>query len=41
MMRPDAKIEKVYLYPKPVDFRTPKRSWTSLHFAEHPTTQVI
>ncbi|WP_238540809.1 IS66 family insertion sequence element accessory protein TnpB [Pseudomonas sp. GM33] len=20
-MRPDAKIEKVYLYPKPVDFR--------------------
>lgn len=22
MMRPDAKVEKVYLYPKPVDFRT-------------------
>lgn len=21
MMRPDAKVEKVYLYPKPVDFR--------------------
>lgn len=21
MMRPDAKAEKVYLYPKPVDFR--------------------
>ncbi|WP_267903242.1 IS66 family insertion sequence element accessory protein TnpB [Pseudomonas tructae] len=21
MMRPDAKFEKVYLYPKPVDFR--------------------
>ena len=21
MMRPEAKIEKVYLYPKPVDFR--------------------
>lgn len=20
MMRPDAKVEKVYLYPKPVDF---------------------
>ncbi|NAT59108.1 IS66 family insertion sequence hypothetical protein, partial [Pseudomonas syringae pv. actinidifoliorum] len=20
-MRPDAKVEKVYLYPKPVDFR--------------------
>lgn len=23
MMRPDAKVEKVYLYPKPVDFRNP------------------
>jgi hypothetical protein len=23
MMRPDAKVEKVYLYPKPVDFRKP------------------
>jgi hypothetical protein len=21
MMRPDAKVEKVYLYPRPVDFR--------------------
>lgn len=21
MMRPDAKVEKVYLYPKPMDFR--------------------
>lgn len=21
MMRPDTKVEKVYLYPKPVDFR--------------------
>ena len=21
MMRPDAKVQKVYLYPKPVDFR--------------------
>lgn len=21
MMRPDAKVEKVYVYPKPVDFR--------------------
>jgi len=21
MMRPDAKVEKIYLYPKPVDFR--------------------
>ncbi|MGE6565641.1 IS66 family insertion sequence element accessory protein TnpB [Pseudomonas hunanensis] len=21
MMRPDAKVEKVYLHPKPVDFR--------------------
>ncbi|KQN58991.1 transposase [Pseudomonas sp. Leaf58] len=21
MMRPDAKVEKVYLYPKPVNFR--------------------
>ncbi len=21
MMRPDAKVKKVYLYPKPVDFR--------------------
>ncbi|UVL01692.1 hypothetical protein [Pseudomonas sp. B21-047] len=21
MMRPDSKVEKVYLYPKPVDFR--------------------
>lgn len=21
MMRPDVKVEKVYLYPKPVDFR--------------------
>ncbi|WP_411392380.1 IS66 family insertion sequence element accessory protein TnpB [Pseudomonas sp. MPB23] len=21
MMRPDAKVEKVYLYPKPIDFR--------------------
>lgn len=21
MMRPDAKVEKVYLYPEPVDFR--------------------
>ena len=21
MMRPDANVEKVYLYPKPVDFR--------------------
>lgn len=21
MMRPDAKVERVYLYPKPVDFR--------------------
>ncbi|SFP19687.1 IS66 family insertion sequence element accessory protein TnpB [Pseudomonas borbori] len=21
MMRPDAKVEKVYIYPKPVDFR--------------------
>lgn len=21
MIRPDAKVEKVYLYPKPVDFR--------------------
>jgi hypothetical protein len=21
MMRPDAKVEKVYLYPKPVDYR--------------------
>ncbi len=21
MMRPDAKVEKVYLYPKPLDFR--------------------
>ncbi|MCO7524362.1 IS66 family insertion sequence element accessory protein TnpB [Pseudomonas asiatica] len=21
MMRPDAKVEKAYLYPKPVDFR--------------------
>ena len=21
MMRPDAKVEKVYLYPKPVDFQ--------------------
>ena len=21
MMRPDAKVEKVHLYPKPVDFR--------------------
>jgi hypothetical protein len=21
MMRPDAKVEKMYLYPKPVDFR--------------------
>lgn len=21
MMRPDAKVEKVYLYPQPVDFR--------------------
>ena len=21
MMQPDAKVEKVYLYPKPVDFR--------------------
>ncbi|WP_150788019.1 IS66 family insertion sequence element accessory protein TnpB, partial [Pseudomonas fluorescens] len=21
MVRPDAKVEKVYLYPKPVDFR--------------------
>ncbi len=21
MMRPDAKVEKVYLYPKPADFR--------------------
>ncbi|WP_349681658.1 IS66 family insertion sequence element accessory protein TnpB [Pseudomonas sp. UBA6562] len=21
MMRPDAKVEKLYLYPKPVDFR--------------------
>ncbi|TXR35263.1 transposase, partial [Ectopseudomonas mendocina] len=21
-MRPDAKVQKVYLYPKPVDFRT-------------------
>jgi len=23
MMRPDAKVEKVYLHPKPVDFRKP------------------
>ena len=23
MMRPDAKVQKVYLYPKPVDFRKP------------------
>ncbi len=21
MMRPDAKVEKIYIYPKPVDFR--------------------
>ncbi|MNJ77082.1 hypothetical protein D3C77_744980 [compost metagenome] len=21
MMRPDAKVEKVYLYPKPIDFQ--------------------
>ncbi len=21
MMRPDARVQKVYLYPKPVDFR--------------------
>lgn len=21
MMRPDAKVEKVYFYPKPIDFR--------------------
>jgi len=25
MMRPDAKVEKVYLYPKPVDFRNAER----------------
>ncbi|MGK4341781.1 IS66 family insertion sequence element accessory protein TnpB [Ectopseudomonas oleovorans] len=23
MMRPDARVQKVYLYPKPVDFRKP------------------
>ena len=23
MMRPDAKVEKVYLYPKPVDCKPP------------------
>jgi hypothetical protein len=23
MMRPEVKVEKVYLYPKPVDFRNP------------------
>jgi hypothetical protein len=27
MMRPDAKVEKVYLYPKPVDFRSPSTAW--------------
>lgn len=27
MMRPDAKVEKVYLYPKPVDFRNPSTDW--------------
>ncbi len=21
MMRPDAKVDKIYIYPKPVDFR--------------------
>ena len=35
MMRPDGKVEKVYLYPKPVDFRksidglAPWSSWIS------------
>lgn len=29
MMRTDAKVEKVYLYPKPVDFRNPSTAWLS------------
>lgn len=27
MMLPDAKVEKVYLNPKPVDFRNPSTAW--------------
>jgi hypothetical protein len=27
MMRPDAKVEKVYPYPKPVYFRNPSTAW--------------
>ncbi|MFC0668719.1 hypothetical protein ACFSKY_16735 [Azotobacter chroococcum] len=30
MMRPDAKVEKVYLYPKPVDFRKSIDSFAAL-----------
>lgn len=30
MMRPDSKVEKVYLYPKPVDFRKPIDGLTAL-----------
>lgn len=29
MMRPDAKVEKVYLYPKPVDFRNSSTAWSA------------
>lgn len=30
MMRPDAKVQKVYLYPKPVDFRKSINGLTAL-----------
>ncbi|WP_269819848.1 hypothetical protein [Pseudomonas viridiflava] len=30
MMLPDAKVEKVYLYPKPVDFRKSIDSFAAL-----------
>jgi hypothetical protein len=30
MMRPNASVEKVYLYPKPVDFENPSTVWRPL-----------
>ncbi len=34
MMRPDAKVEKVYLYPKPVDFRKSIDSLSALLYRQ-------
>ncbi len=35
MMRPDAKVEKVYLYPKPVDCKRPANSPCVSHAGTH------